>query len=243
MRFLAAAEPPAGTISALAPLLAAAIALVFAVSVYTRYVHRAQTHQLLWASAFAMFGVAAAIEAYGAAAGWTPLAYQVYYLLGGVLTVFWLGSGSLCLAAPRARAWITGAVMLFSIISISALAGSSVHQELLASASPGRGAITGPVVVMAVIGNIAGSVVLIGTAAHSAWLAFRQGAAWNRVLGMAGLAAGAFVVAAGHSLAQITGVQAAQGLTEAVGIAVMFAGYALVEAAISRDVPLARGST
>jgi hypothetical protein len=50
------------------------------------------------------------------------------------------------------------------------------------------------------------------------------------VLGLAILAAGAFVVAGGHSYAQSKGVYAAQPLSEAVGIIAMFAGFLVIEA-------------
>jgi hypothetical protein len=50
------------------------------------------------------------------------------------------------------------------------------------------------------------------------------------VLGLAVLAAGAFIVAGGHSYAQTKGVYIAQPLSEALGILAMFAGYLVVEA-------------
>jgi hypothetical protein len=49
------------------------------------------------------------------------------------------------------------------------------------------------------------------------------------VIGLAVLAAGAFIVAAGHSLAQTRGVYLAQPLSEALGIAAMFVGYLVIE--------------
>jgi hypothetical protein len=50
------------------------------------------------------------------------------------------------------------------------------------------------------------------------------------VVGLAVLAAGAFIVAGGHSYAQSRGVYAAQPLSEAFGIVAMFTGYLVIEA-------------
>ena len=71
---------------------------------------------------------------------------------------------------------------------------------------------------------------LIGGALWSAWKAARAGAPRNRVVGLALIAAGAFVVAGGHSFAQSKGFYIAQPLSEAIGIVTMFAGYVTVEA-------------
>jgi hypothetical protein len=50
------------------------------------------------------------------------------------------------------------------------------------------------------------------------------------VLGLAVLAAGAFIVAGGHTLARTKGVYVVQPLSEALGIAAMFTGYLVIEA-------------
>jgi hypothetical protein len=50
------------------------------------------------------------------------------------------------------------------------------------------------------------------------------------VLGLAILAAGAFIVAGGHSYAQSKGVYVAQPLSEAAGIIAMFGGFLVIEA-------------
>ena len=50
------------------------------------------------------------------------------------------------------------------------------------------------------------------------------------MLGLAILAAGAFIVAGGHTYAQSKGVYLAQPLSEAAGIVAMFAGFLVIEA-------------
>jgi hypothetical protein len=52
------------------------------------------------------------------------------------------------------------------------------------------------------------------------------------VVGLAVLAAGAFIVAGGHSFAQTRGVYVAQPVSEALGIVAMFVGYLVVESRI-----------
>jgi hypothetical protein len=61
----------------------------------------------------------------------------------------------------------------------------------------------------------------------------------GRVLGTALLAAGALLVAATHTYAQVRNVYAVQPVGEAIGILVMFAGYLAIE---SQALPLRRRS-
>ena len=59
------------------------------------------------------------------------------------------------------------------------------------------------------------------------------------MVGLAALAAGAFIVAGGHSLAQTRGIYVAQPVSEALGIAAMFVGYLVVESRIAIRRPAA----
>lgn len=212
------------------PLIAAVVGGAFAAVVGRQYLSRRRPHQAIWALALAMFALAALFESASQAFGWSDATYKGYYLFGGLLNVGWLGIGSLLLlTSPR-----VGRVAVIAMIAISAIGFVAVimaHTDgaLLKAEVPARGAINvSPW--LPLFTNVSGSLLLIGGAAWSAWKAARAGAPRNRVLGLALIAAGAFIVAGGHSFAQTRGVYVAQPLSEAVGIVAMFAGYVTVEA-------------
>ena len=177
-----------------------------------------------------MFALAALFESASQAFGWSDATYKGYYLFGGLLNVGWLGIGSLLLlTSPRVGRLAVIVMFAISVIGLVAVLLAHTDAALLKAQVPARGAIDVPVG-LPLLTNVGGSLLLIGGAAWSAWKAARAGAPRNRVLGLALIAAGAFIVAGGHSFAQSRGVYAAQPLSEAVGIVAMFVGYVTVEA-------------
>jgi hypothetical protein len=211
------------------PLIAGAIGGAFAAVVGRQYLNRRKPYQAIWALALAMFAAAALFETAGQAFGWSDGSYKGYYLFGGLLNVGWLGLGSLLLTtSPRVGRIATIVMVLISIVCLFAVVAAHTNADLLKAQVPARGAIDVPGI-LPLITNLGGSLLLIGGAGWSAWKAARAGAPRNRVLGLAVLAAGAFIVAAGHSLAQTKGVYVAQPLTEALGIGAMFVGYLVIE--------------
>jgi hypothetical protein len=212
------------------PLIATVVGASFAVVVGRQYLVRRKPYQAIWALALAMFGAAAAFETVGQLTGWSDATYKGYYLFGGLLNVGWLGIGSLViLATPRAGRAAVIVMASISLICVVAVLASHTNSNLLKAQVPPAGAIDVPGVLPAVI-NAGGSLLLVGGAAWSAWRSFRGGASRNRVLGLAVLAAGAFIVAGGHTLARTKGVYVVQPMSEAVGILAMFTGYLVVEA-------------
>lgn len=213
----------------LIPLLAAVVGLAFTVVVAVQFASRRKPYQATWAAALAMFALAALFETFGQAAGWSDFTYKGYYLFGALLNVGWLGVGTLLLLAPvRVGQGAVIVMGLISVISLAAVLAANTDAGLLRAAVPARGAISVPAGLPALT-NIGGSILLVGGAAWSAWQSHRAHAPKNRVLGTALLAAGAFIVAGGHSYAQTKGVYIAQPLSEALGILIMFGGYLQVE--------------
>src|SRR6266851_3682477 len=191
----------------LIPLIAALVGAAFAVVVGRQYITRRKPYQAIWALALAMFGVAAAFENVG-----------------------WLGTGSLLLLVPpRAGRAAVIVMTVISLICVVAVLSSHTNPTLLKAQVPPRGAIDVSAL-LPLITNVGGSLLLVGGAAWSAWKSARAGAPRNRVLGLAILAAGAFIVAGGHSYAQSRGVYVAQPLSEAAGIIAMFGGFLVIEA-------------
>lgn len=215
------------------PLMAGAVGLAFAAVVGRQYLSRRKPYQAIWAVALAMFAAAALFETAGQAFGWSDGTYKGYYLFGGLLNVGWLGIGSLLLLVPPRTGRIAIIVMvLMSIGCLFAVIAAQTNANLLRAQVPARGAIDVPGV-LPLITNLGGSLLLIGGAAWSAWTAWRGGAPRNRVVGLAVLAAGALIVAAGHSFAQTRGVYVAQPVSEALGIVAMFVGYLVIESRLA----------
>jgi hypothetical protein len=211
------------------PLIAGAVGGAFAAVVGRQYLSRRKQYQAVWAVALAMFAAAALFEAAGQAFGWSDGSYKGYYLFGGLLNVAWLGLGSLLLiTSPRAGQIATFVMVLISVVGLLAVIAAHTDATLLKAQVPARGAIDVPAI-FPLITNVGGSLLLICGAAWSAWRAARAGAPRNRVAGLAVLAAGAFIVAAGHTFAQTRGVYVAQPISEALGIAAMFVGYLVIE--------------
>ena len=83
-----------------------------------------------------------------------------------------------------------------------------------------------PLQLGAVILNILGTVILVGGSGWSAYRLLRHRGGVDRVICNVLLTAGAFVIAAGFSAAKIAGGSLdTLGVYEAIGIAVMFAGF------------------
>lgn len=219
------------------PLAAGLVGVVFGGLLLRQYLARRRPHQLAWAFALELFGLAALLEAAGVLSGWNDGLYKAYYLLGGILNVGWLAIGELYLLAPRRWAHLAAALMgAITLAALVAVALSSTDAHLLRDSIPGRGAISAPAApIFPLVTNLTGTVILVGGTAWSAWAGFRHSAPWSRVAGTAMLAAGAFVVAGTHSIAQARGAYAVQPVGEAVGILVMFLGYVLVESQPGRS--------
>lgn len=73
---------------------AAVVALIMALALLDQWRERRGSYQLAWAIGSLLFGVGAGAEAIGAAAGWSPELFKVWYLAGAVLNAAWLGLGT-----------------------------------------------------------------------------------------------------------------------------------------------------
>ena len=72
----------------------AALAFLMAIALLDQWRERRGPYQLAWAIGSLLFGVASAAEAIGAASGWSPELFKVWYLAGAVLNAAWLGLGT-----------------------------------------------------------------------------------------------------------------------------------------------------
>jgi hypothetical protein len=81
------------------PLLTATLSFAFAALVGDQWLRRRRPYQLVWTIGLVWYGIAAATELVGAAAGWNEPLYRTWYLTGAVWVAAWLGLGSVYLLA------------------------------------------------------------------------------------------------------------------------------------------------
>ena len=212
----------------LLPLVTAIVAGAFAVVVLRQYAGHHKTYQLVWAIGFAMFAVAAFAGFLARSGGANENEYRIFYVLGAILNVVWLGLGTIYLLARRAWASVALAVVvLLSLVAIYAVWAAPVN--LAAVATPtGRGFADGSLPrVLALVGTILGRVVLVGGALWSAWIFLRKRRNGRRALANVIIAAGVFIVALGGT-ATFTGAGGVLEASNLVGLSVMFAGFLLI---------------
>jgi len=158
-----------------------------------------------WAAALLAYAVASAALAWGAAHGWDPRVFRVYYLAGGLLTAPLFGVGSLLLvgwrwAAPLGFAWLGLALGVAVAMPVHGAFGTGIPaaQDHLSVAPR----------VFAIAGNSLGTLAVVGVALAT----IRR-----RPLGNAFILAGVAVAAAGSGLAGL-GVSAMSGFALAAAV-------------------------
>ena len=210
------------------PAVTAPVAAVFALVVLRQYAGHRKTYQLMWATGFAMFAIAAFAGYLAQSGGSTDAEYRLFYLFGAILNVAWLALGTLYLLAPRRWAdFALAAVALLSVVAVYAVVSAPVNLAA-ASVPSGKGYPDGSLPrLLAAVASIAGSLILVAGALYSAWTFLRRRRNGRRAVANVIIAVGVFIVAAGGT-ATFTG---ATGILEAanlIGLSVMFAGFLLI---------------
>lgn len=180
---------------------------------------------MLWGIGFVLFAVAAGAEAVAQRSGWSPALFRAYYLAGAVLTVAYLGAGSAWLVLPRrARDVLLGGLAVASVAAIVTVVLAPVDAASLAATPHGRppsnGALGGHAFLWAVALNTFGSAFLVGGSFYSI---LRR----RRVRPNLWIGGGAIVVALATGLSRAGSYEFVY-VGELLGIALMFAGFALV---------------
>jgi hypothetical protein len=214
--------------------LAAALAAAFALVVTGRWWRSRRPAFAAWAAGLAIFSGAALTQALGEHGGFSVPLFRAFYLLGGVLGVIYLALGTVFLMAPPrvARASAALLLVLTVVLAVQAamvpvdlgrLAGSPGHAPRLSDPWQGGAAL----IAAAIVFNILGTLVLCGGSAWSAWRFYRDRAGIDRVACNLLLTAGGLTVGLAFSALKV-GARldfSTLGVYEAVGIAVMFAGF------------------
>jgi hypothetical protein len=211
------------------PLVAAAVAAVFATLLTRQYVSRRRPAQLAWAIALAMYAVASLAVVLGVAGGWTADEYRVYWALGAVLNVPFLAGGELMLLVRNrtARAAIWVVLVFVTAYTISVLRGATFDASALADELPSGKHVFGDGTAahrLPQLISIPSYLILVGGALWSAWRMRGRRELRDRFVGTLLIALGATVIAGGSAFAAL-GYLAAFSAALAAGIAVMFLGF------------------
>ena len=191
---------------------AALLALRLSGLLASRWRVRRTPHLAAWSAGLAAYALATGALAWGAAAGWDDRAFRAYYLFGGLLTAPLLGAGSLLgagrsLAGPIVLVYagvaigVAVAVPLTAPVSGTAIPDAQAHLELF------------PARILAIAGNVAGSIALVGVALASLR---------SRPLGNSLLLAGFTLAAAGSAVSGLGASETAAFV--AVAAVLLYAG-------------------
>jgi hypothetical protein len=227
--------------------LAAAATLVataFCLSTLERYLARRRPHELAWTISLALFAGASGALWFGAAAGWTPAAFRVFFLLGAILNVPWLALGTVYLLLGRGvgdpcrRGLSLFSAFATGVVLTTPLSGSVPLDDL-----PRGSEVFGPLPrVFAGVLSGGAALVLVAGAVWSAWRLAKGGAGGptrRLVLGNVLIAAGTLVLSASGTLNARLGAMTAFAVTLVIGITVLFAGF-LVASSTSAPRPVSR---
>jgi hypothetical protein len=222
---------------AVIPLITALIAASLAARVGGSAVRRFRPAKALWALGLLMFAVAAAAEAYGAADGWGPASFRVYYLAGGCLTVGLLGAGSAWLVLPRDAALLLTGGLVVAVIGATVSVLAADLQPLGAYGAhlrpPPNDTLTGHAFLWAVGMNSAGTLLIVGSSLASV---VRR----RRITGNALLLAGVAALAGSGTLTRF-GDESLVIAGQAIGILLLAAGFEIAERAPGTRRPRVRG--
>ena len=191
---------------------AALLALRLAGLLARHWRERREVHLLVWSAGLAAYALGAAAIAAGAAAGWNEGWFRAYYLFGGLLTAALLGAGSLVMAGVGAA---VPAALLYTGLAVGVSLAAPLEAPVTGSSIPEAQEHLAlvPTRIVAILGNVAGSLALIGVAVAG----LRR-----RPLGNALLLAGFAVAAVGSALAGLGAAETAAFV--AAGAGLLYAG-------------------
>jgi hypothetical protein len=217
------------------------LALAFALSTFERWLDRRRRHELAWSLSLLLFAAGSAALWAGAALGWGPLSFRLFYLFGAILNVPFLATGTVYLlwgraAGDRTLAGVSLAGAFAAGVVLSAPLTGAIDPDVLPQGSDVFGALPR---VLAATASGAGALVVFGGAVWSA-ARLRRGTATRRLAAANVLIAlGTLVLSAGGLLNSVVDEMDAFALSLVVGIGVIFAGFLVAGSRRARPLAVA----
>jgi hypothetical protein len=218
------------------------VATAFCLSTLERFLARHRPHELAWTISLALFAGASGALWLGAADGWTPATFRVFFLLGAILNVPWLALGTVyLLAGPVAGDRSRRVLSWFSAFATGVVFTTPLTGPVPADDLP-RGSEVFGLLPRLFAGVCSGgaALVLIAGAVWSAWRLMRgrsRGKAGpaavplrRLALGNVLIAVGTLVLSASGTLNARLGAMTAFAVTLVIGITVLFAGFLVASA-------------
>jgi len=212
------------------PLIAALVALAFAVLLIRQFASRRRPYQLLWSLALSMYAVASLAVAAGALNGWSRFGFELYWLLGAVLNVPFLAAGELqLLIRNRTAELILDVVLVFLVAyAIAVVRGAVYDAHALSRQLPSGKLVFGDGTAahrLPQLISIPSYLILVAGALWSAWRMRGRPELKDRFVGTLWIALGATVIAGLGSAFAALGKLPLFSISLLAGIAMMFWGF------------------
>jgi hypothetical protein len=211
------------------------VSLAFACSTFERWLARHRRHELAWSLALGFFSVAAFALAAGAALGWAPLTFRVFYLFGAIVNVPFLALGTVYLLGGQKRGDQVGA----AVALLCTFAAGVVLTEPLRGPLPADQLVQGSDVfgpgprLFAALASSLGALTIFLGAVWSA-VRYRRGRMlWSNVL----IALGTVVLSSSGLLNSVLDEMDGFAVTLVIGISVIFAGFLVATGGSRRPAP------
>jgi hypothetical protein len=218
---------PAPTMAAMlriaVAVAAALVALAFSMSTFERWLARRRRHELAWSVALAMFAVAAAALAGGAATGWNGPTFRVFYLFGAIVDVPFLALGTVyLLAGPRHGDRCAAGTALLAAFAAGVVVTAPFTHALPRHELVQGSAVFGPLPrILAGVASGGGALIVLGGAL---WSALRVRRA-RLVVSNSLIAAGTLILGASGLLNSVVDAMTGFAIALLAGIVVLFAGF------------------
>lgn len=213
------------------PLLSFIISMIFAITIFLRYLKKHGLHQLLWSIGMLFYGIGGLCEAIYSLSGWNPLVFRLWYLFGAILVAAWLGQGTVYLLMKRSVANILMFILILgSIYATYRVFSAQLDPSLMTSGLhtgselSGKAIITPGVRMLTPFFNMYGTLALVGGAIYSAFIFWRKRVLLNRALGNLLIAVGAILPAFGGTFSRF-GIAGALYISEFLGAILLFLGF------------------
>lgn len=220
-------------LAALAGLAAAG----FLADLARSYLARPRPHVAAWMAAILMYGGATGALFIGLAVGWNPFVFKTFYFFGAIVNVPFLALGAAYLVLGRRVGWW----LLWAFLALAAIAAVATARASFVMPLPEEGLPSGREVfqflgprIWAVIGNVVGSVLLVGLALYSAFRFRRENP--RLVAGNLLIVAGVVVQAATGTVTAFFGEAGSFALALLLTVILLWIGYRVATSARARPV-------